>query len=116
MYREKVLTKNRFKASQETRFDADAESIVFISYKRSPDLCIARECAERLEDVYGITYWIDEEDECIADAQSRRSDIHIAECIEKGLDASSALLSIIGPETWDSPWVPYEIGGARGRQ
>ncbi len=111
-----MLTKNQFKASQEAGFNADAESIVFISYKRSPDLCVARECAERLENVYGITYWIDEEDECIADAQSKMSNIHIAECIEKGLDASSALLSIIGPETWDSPWVPYEIGGARGRQ
>ncbi len=56
VYREKELTKNQFKANQESSFDADAESIIFISYKRSPDLCIARECAERLENVYGITY------------------------------------------------------------
>lgn len=111
-----VLLNNRFKASQEPGFDSETESIVFISYKRSPDLPIALECAERLDGVDGVTYWIDEEDECIADAHSKRSDIHIAECIEKGLDVSSALLSIIGPETWDSPWVPYEIGGARGRQ
>lgn len=111
-----MLLNNRYKASQESDFDADAESIVFISYKRSPDFPIAYECAKRLDSVKGITYWIDEEDECISNALSRRSDIHIAECIEKGLDASSALLSIIGPETWDTPWVPYEIGGARGRQ
>ena len=39
-----------------------------------------------------------------------------AKCIEKGLDVASALLGIIGPKTFDSPWVPYEIGGARGRQ
>ena len=29
--------------------------------------------------------------------------------------SSSALLGIIGPGTFDSPWIPYEIGGARGR-
>lgn len=110
-----VLLNNHFKASQESGFDADTEPLVFISYKRSPDFDIAYACAQRL-DSFGIGYWIDEEDECIANAQSKRSDIHIAECIEKGLDVSSALLSIIGPETWDTPWVPYEIGGARGRQ
>ena len=111
-----VLLNNRFKASQKAGFNADDESIVFISYKRSPDFPIALECAERLEDVDGITYWIDEEDECIADAQSKKSDVHVAGCIEKGLDASSALLGIIGPDTFDSPWVPYEIGSVRGRQ
>lgn len=110
-----MLLNNKFKASQESGFDADAESLVFISYKRSPDFDIAFKCAKRLDSA-GIGYWIDEEDECIANAQSKISDIHIAECIEKGLDVSSALLSIIGPETWDTPWVPYEIGGARGRQ
>ena len=109
------LLNNRFKASQEQGFDPESESLVFISYKRSPDFDIAYECAQRLDSA-GIRYWIDEEDECIANAQSKSADIHIAECIEKGLDASSALLSIIGPETWDTPWVPYEIGGARGRQ
>ena len=111
-----ILLNNRFKASQKPGFGPEAESIVFISYKRSPDLPIALECAERLDGVGEITYWIDEEDECRADTQSKSSDIHIAQCIEKGLDVSSALLSIIGPETWDTPWVPYEIGGARGRQ
>ena len=115
MHTKPLLLNNRFKASQEAGFNADAESLVFISYKRSPDFPIAYECAKRLDSA-GIGYWIDEEDECIANAQSKRSDIHIAECIEKGLDASSALLSIIGPETWRTPWVPYEIGGARGRQ
>ncbi len=25
-------------------------------------------------------------------------------------------MGIIGPETFDSPWVPYEIGSVRGRQ
>jgi hypothetical protein len=69
-----------------------------------------------LEGTPGLHYWFDEEDECLASAQSKISDINIATCIEKGLDAASALLGIIGPETFDSPWISYEIGGARGRQ
>ena len=32
------------------------------------------------------------------------------------MDVASALLGIIGPCTFTSPWIPYEIGGARGRQ
>ena len=118
--RNRVLTKNQFKASQQQDFKPYDESIVFISYKRDPDLPIARDCAEKLEDVSEITYWLDEEDECLAKAQSRVSKtdnaIETAKCIEKGLDVASALLGIIGPKTFDSPWVPYEIGGVRGRQ
>ena len=115
-----VLLNNRYKASQRSDFDADDESIVFISYKRNPDLPIAYECAKELDSIGGITYWIDEEDECLANAQSWGSStkiaIETAKCIEKGLDLASALLGIIGPETFESPWVPYEVGGARGRQ
>ncbi len=118
--RNRVLTKNQFKASQLDGFDPYDESIVFISYKRDPDLPIAIDCAERLEDVPGITYWIDQKDECLSRARASvskaRKSIETAKCIEKGLDNASALLGIIGPETFDSPWIPYEIGGARGRQ
>ena len=115
-----VLLNNRYKASQISGFDADDESIVFISYKRNPDLPIAYECAKTLDKVGGISYWIDEEDECLAEARSSTSGTkratETAKCIEKGLDVASALLGIIGPETFRSPWIPYEIGGARGRQ
>ena len=115
-----VLLNNRYKASQEPGFNPDAESIVFISYKRDPDLPIAYYCAKQLDSVSGITYWIDEEDECLAEARSSTSGTkratETAKCIEKGLDVASALLGIIGQETFRSPWIPYEIGGARGRQ
>ena len=47
---------------------------------------------------------------------SRRIPPRLHDNIERGLDVSSALLSVIGHATWYSPWVPYEIGGARGRQ
>lgn len=48
-------------------------------------------------------------------AHADNDDIQKAVCIEQGLDVSSALLGIIGPGTFDSAWIPYEIGGARGR-
>ena len=115
-----LLLNNRFKASQEAGFDADAESIVFISYKRSSDFDTAYACARILDSANGVTYWIDEEDECLTNARSWSSKTNVAietaKCIEKGLDSASALLGIIGPETFRSPWIPYEIGGARGRQ
>ena len=116
METKRVLTKNLFQTSRYYSFNPDDEKIVFISYKRDPDRPIARKCAEILEDTPGVNYWFDEDDECMAEAQHKKSDINLATCIEQGLDVSSALLSVIGPKTWDTPWVPYEIGGVRGRQ
>lgn len=108
-----VLTKNRFTTRQ---YDPGEKKIVFVSYKRNPDRYIARQCAEILEETPGLDYWFDEDDECMAEAQAENSDLKTALCIEQGLDVSSALLSVISPATWYSAWVPYEIGGARGRQ
>ena len=108
-----VLTKNCFTTRS---FDPGEKKIVFVSYKRNPDRNIARKCAEILEGTPGLGYWFDEDDECMAEAQAKNSDLKTAICIERGLDVSSALLSVISPATWRSAWVPYEIGGARGRQ
>lgn len=107
-----VLTKNYFTTGE---FDPGDRKIVFVSYK-SDDRYIARKCAEILEETPGLGYWFDEDDECMAEAKHQKSDINLATCIERGLDVSSALLSVISPATWYSAWVPYEIGGARGRQ
>ena len=114
------LTKNRFTVDS-TRIrsfqDDDTEEIIFISYRRTHcDTLMARACAERLETIPGLHYWLDEQDGCMQQAHARGDDVQKALCIEDGLDVSSALLGIIGPETFDSPWIPYEIGGARGRQ
>lgn len=108
-----ALTRNDFTTGP---FDPGAKKIVFISYKRDPDRYAARKCAEILQETPGLHYWFDEEDECMAEAQYKRSDINLATCIERGLDVSSALLSVISSDTRYSAWVPYEIGGARGRQ
>lgn len=101
------LSKNLFQSF----FDPNEKSVVFISYKRDPDRSIALRCADILQNTPGVHYWLDEEH-----AEAKGSDIEIAECIEQGLDVSSALLGIIGRRTFNSPWIPYEIGGARGRQ
>ena len=97
-------------------FDPDEKSVVFISYRRTYcDTIEARKCAGILKDI-GLSYWLDENDKCMQDAQAKNDDVKTALCIEAGLDVSSALLGIIGPGTFTSPWIPYEIGGARGRQ
>lgn len=108
--------KNFFEVGQDRSFNPDLESIVFISYRRTLcDQFMARECSEILKQI-GLDYWLDEDDKCMQHAQAQNDDIKTALCIEQGLDVSSALLGIIGPGTFTSPWIPYEIGGARGRQ
>lgn len=114
------FTKNRFTNNEKlirSFQDDDTQNTVFISYRRKPgDTRMARKCAEILEDISGLHYWLDEDDACMQHAHAENNDLKKALCIEQGLDVSSALLGIIGPETFNSPWIPYEIGGARGRQ
>ena len=93
---------------------SDEDQIVFISYRNVwPDKNHAEKCANIVKGTEGLDIWFDKESKCLEQANS---DVEIAGCIEQGLDVASALLSIIGPETFTSPWVPYETGGARGRQ
>ena len=107
-------TKNLFESRNTIDFNPENpenREAVFISYKRKSDRDMAQTCAAILKDTPGLYYWIDEEH-----AEAKDSDIEIARCIEEGLDATSALLGIIGTDTLKSAWIPYEIGGARGRQ
>ena len=105
---------NLFQTSRSYDFTPEKERIVFVSYRRD-DEQLALECVDILKRIPGLNYWFDKHDECMAEAQDQNSDIAIANCIEHGLDVASALLGIIGPQTFESPWIPYEIGGARGR-
>lgn len=114
------LTKNLF-TGDETAIrrvqDDSSKKIVFISYRRTVcDKYEARKCAEVLEDIPNLHSWLDENDDCMQHAHADNDDLKKAVCIERGLDVSSALLGIIGPGTFESAWIPYEIGGARGRQ
>ena len=114
-----TLSKNLFTTDQtlfRSYHDDSTKKIVFISYRRTAcDRYEARKCAEILEGIPGLHYWLDEDDKCMQQAHAKNDDLQKAVCIEQGLDVSSALLGIIGPGTFDSPWIPYEIGGARGR-
>lgn len=97
------------------------EAHVFISYRNlGVDAELARKCVKIINGVAGLKPWIDQADECLERAsrcQTKGEQARaIAGCIEQGLDYSSALLGIIGPQTFTSPWIAYEIGGARGRQ
>lgn len=115
----RTLTKNLFTTDftgiRRAQSD-ETKNIVFISYRNTAcDSYEARKCAEILEDIPGLHYWLDKDDKCMQQAHDQNDDLQKALCIERGLDVSSALLGIIGPGTFDSPWIPYEIGGARGR-
>ena len=111
----RTLIKNRFTTGSFS--PRDTEKVVFISYRNKVcDKYEARNCAEILEDIPGLHSWLDEDDECMNQAHAANDDVQKARCIERGLDVSSALLGIIGPETFTSAWISYEIGGARGRQ
>lgn len=97
------------------------EAHVFISYRNlGVDAELALKCVKIINGVAGLEPWIDQADECLERAASGQieceQDRAIAGCIEQGLDTSSALLGIIGPQTFTSPWIAYEIGSARGRQ
>lgn len=111
----RTLRKNRF--TTRSYSPRDTEKIVFISYRNTVcDKYEARKCAEILEDIEGLHSWLDTDDKCMQLAHADNDDLKKARCIERGLDVSSALLGIIGRGTFNSAWIPYEIGGARGRQ
>jgi hypothetical protein len=87
---------------------------VFISH-RSRDKEAARIVATEICK-YDLDVYLDERDEKLQQAVATSHDEGIAYCIEDGLNNSTALLGILGPETFGSWWVPYEIGGAHGRR
>lgn len=92
----------------------EEKKIVFISYRnRYPDAEWAEECADIVRKTYGLDIWFDKKDACLPEGSPAPE---IARCVEEGLDVASALLGVISPQTFTSPWPPYEIGGARGHQ
>lgn len=106
---------NRFLLSEMQRRAATARSsCVFISYRRN-DEAIAKEIAAFLT-INGIDYWLDLRSLEVGRARALGDDLALADAIEKGLDGCTHLLGILSATTFDSAWVPYEIGSARGRE
>lgn len=87
---------------------------VFISH-RSDDKAMARVVSRAIMQM-GIDVYFDENDHDLQNAAAADDHRKIVECIERGLEICTHLLGIITHKTFDSWWVPYEIGGASGRK
>lgn len=87
---------------------------IFISHN-SVDKPMARKVADALMRM-GFDIYFDEKDVVLQTAVKKGKDQAIVACIEDGLDKCSHLLGLISKKTFDSWWVPYEIGGATGRK
>ena len=100
-----------------SQFSAKALSsslCVFISHK-SEDKPMARVVAKALLDM-GVNIYFDERDVILQTAATDGNDQAIVKCINDGLDHSTHLLGLITKNTFKSWWVPYEMGGATGRE
>jgi hypothetical protein len=87
---------------------------VFISHSRL-DRDKAREVVRLLKGLR-IDYYFDEGDEDLRLADQRQDHTKVVDRIEAGLKRCSHLLGVLTQNTRTSWWVPYEIGGATGRQ
>lgn len=106
--------RNLFESYQRLgRAAASTSLCVFISHN-SKDKPMARAVAAALLDM-GIDIYFDERDLVLQSASAAGHDAAIVKCIEDGLDRSTHLLGLITKNTFESWWVPYEIGGASGR-
>ncbi len=64
----------------------------------------------------GVDIYFDERDAKLQAATAAEDDAAIVKCINDGLDKSTHLLGLLTEKTFKSWWVPYEIGGANGRE
>jgi TIR domain len=93
--------------------DLPAAERVFISH-RSFDKPLAAAVAALLESL-GVHYWFDRDDEDTrrAAALGMAGDQLLVHAIERGVQHSSRVLSLLSSNTRGSWWVPYEIGVSR---
>jgi TIR domain len=83
-----------------------AQYVVFLSHS-SLDAWIAKVIAEKIE-ALGARCWIDEKD-------LEGGDV-IADDILKGIDACQEAIVLISPNSVESQWVSFEIGGVRAQR
>ena len=89
---------------------------LYICYRHcEPDQSVARELHQLLSGL-GFKAFLDKHDKCLKAAVCNKSALGIASCIEEGLDRAQALIGIVSPNSFTSPWISYEMGSARGRQ
>jgi len=105
---------NLFESRQRSIHPVNSGSpCVFISHN-SKDKPMANAVANILTDM-GVDIYFDAKDRILQNASASDNDAVIVKCIEDGLDKSTHLLGLITTNTFRSWWVPYEIGGANGR-
>ena len=81
---------------------------VFLSHKRE-DKQACREIAKYLKKAE-IDYYLDEEDNILQSASVVNDPYIITESIKKGIRTSTHMLCVISEKTFQSNWVPFEVG------
>lgn len=81
---------------------------VFLSHKKE-DKPACRKIAEYLSHAQ-IDYYLDEEDGILQQAVGTDDAIKITERIKKGISESSHMLVVVSEKTYQSQWVPFEVG------
>ena len=94
-------------ASTKTIKDID-KPCVFLSHKNE-DKSECRVIAEYLSEA-GIDYYLDEEDDDLQQAVNSGNPKLITERIKKGIKESSHMLVVVSKKTFESQWVPFEVG------
>jgi hypothetical protein len=86
---------------------------IFISYQRK-DEAYAKEVAEYILSKQ-LDVYFDLEDDNLKFHKQENDPAGVTSAIQKGLNESDYMIVIISPETYKSPWVPFEIGYAYER-
>ncbi|SHN12468.1 toll/interleukin-1 receptor domain-containing protein [Flavobacterium xinjiangense] len=81
---------------------------VFLSHKKE-DKQACREIAKYLSKAE-IDYYLDEEDTGLQSAASANDPYLITESIKKGIRESSHMLCVVSEKTFQSNWIPFEVG------
>jgi hypothetical protein len=108
------MAQNLFNKSMGKIYNAAYSPCVFISHSKK-DKDFAKYVADALL-AMSVDIYFDEYDQVLNHNQNIDADVVIVKCIEDGLDNATHLLGLITPNTKNSWWVPYEIGGATGRK
>jgi hypothetical protein len=81
---------------------------IFLSHQRA-DKPICREIASYLSNAE-IDYYLDEEDSALQTAIQSGDPHKITESIKKGIRSSTHMLCVVSEKTYQSHWVPFEVG------
>jgi hypothetical protein len=93
-----------------TRFYSIEDPCIFVSHKKE-DKNEARIVVKYIEEA-GIDVYFDENDTLINDPEIRNDPLTTTQAINRALERSTHMITLISNKTKESWWVPYEIGYA----